>query len=158
MFPIYAMFVFKTATKDKDLNSSGGHPGARSRASIPLLKLRFIWKSQICVENFCPNTCMRCDLPVHVINTHDNMSSSDTSVLPELYEENAPILRKRRMAKTFGVEQIGPRLPVSVLVRKRSLENEDLRDLLRGDTKFAATNGGSGICACVGVTLTHFQD
>ena len=46
--------------------------------------------------------------------------------LPQLHEQHAALARKRRVAKPFGVQEIGAGRPIAVLVGEHALEHEDL--------------------------------
>jgi hypothetical protein len=54
------------------------------------------------------------------------MSTRSAHGLSKLYEQETALLRERRMAKTFRIQEPGSGGPISMLIRKHTFENQDL--------------------------------
>src|SRR5262249_27419739 len=65
-------------------------------------------------------------LPAAAPRINDDVQAIASGVLAQLDEQSAAALRKRRVAETFGIQEVGAGRPVAVFVREHAVEHEDL--------------------------------
>src|SRR5210317_2438684 len=87
-------------------------------------------------------------LPLHGFAEKRLMVASRTCILLQFYEYHATLARERRVAKTLRVEQMTAAAPVTVLVGKHAIKNQNFlagRVIMSGESRTGviAHDGGN---------------
>src|SRR5512143_2250428 len=93
---------------------------------LPALETHHVRETSLLVEPLVADPRHRARFPRGPVRIDDNVAPSPAGRLPELDEEKASRLRKRRVAESLWIQEIRSRRPIAMLVGEDAVEHEDL--------------------------------
>src|SRR5688572_3532634 len=120
---------------------------------LPAFQANQVRKAGLPIERLARDARNGSRFPRELVGFDGYVTAFATRKLPQLHEQDAAGLRKRRMTKAFGIEEKRAGGPVPVLVGEYALEHQDLLSVgmvVRGEPR-------AGLVAHDGSNLARFR-
>ena len=121
--------IGEPALEDKELHASLIGNRTQVRLRLPTLEAHRVVEAGLLIERLLGYAWNRAGLPSERMSVDHNVSPFSSGELPELNEQEAAGLGKRRVPKALGIEEVGTGGPVAVLIGEHAVKYENLFSL-----------------------------